>query len=359
MLLTSTLLLTAMAAAPAQQGAVILQPDAIVAPDGSRQTGVSVVIRDGRIVEVAATPKTAGTKVQLSGVLAPGMIDAFSGRGADRLLTEQSARTTEDLRAADGLQMSSPVWESLMARGVTAVHVVPDPTNVLAGWGALVSTGGEDRVRQPQSAMVASLVQSSVTDTRVGPSSLAGAMEILEQALANPDGGDFGSRLWFFLENAEGARSAMAMTERMSGTTANPVLMGEVGSFGGLFAGQLVGLPTMGYGALARRAETWRLLHKAGTRFAFGSRAGNLEWDALRTSAMALSRFTGDVEAAWSSVSSNPAEMLGVGGEMGSIQVGARADLVLWTAHPLDATARVISVMIGGDTVYRVSQENM
>lgn len=358
MLFPTTLLLSTLAAVSAQQGAIILQPDAIVAPDGSRQAGVSVVIREGRIVEVAETPKTAGTQVQLSGVLAPGMIDAFSGRGADRLLTEQSARTTEDLRASDGLQMSSPVWESLMARGVTAVHVVPDPTNVLAGWGTLVSTGGENRVLQQQSAMIASLVQSSVNDARVGPSSLAGALEILEQSLANPDGSEIGSHLWFFLENAEGARGAMSLTERKEGTTANPVLMGEIGSFGGLFAGKLVGLPTMGYGALARRAETWRRLHKAGTRFAFGSRAGNREWDALRTSAMALSRFTGDVEAAWSSVTSNPAEMLGVAEDMGSIQVGARADLVLWTAHPLDATARVTAVMIGGETVYRAPQEN-
>ena len=361
MFLFTTLLLGSLAAAfPVQQDVVILRPDAIVAADGSLQQGMSIVVRDGRILEVSATPQTRGTSVRLDGVLAPGMIDAFSGRGADRLLTEQSSRTTPELRAADGLQMSSPVWESLMARGVTAVHVTPDPTNVLAGWGVLVSTGGSvdvERVLRPRTRMIASLVQSSVSDDRVGPSSLAGALELLEQALALPDATEFGPDLWFFLENAEGARGAQTLTERMGSRATQPILMGEIGSYGGMFAGQLVGLPTMGYGALARRAETWRRMHEQGTRFAFGSRAGNREWDSLRTSAMALSRFTGDAAAAWASVTSNPAEMLGLEQEMGSIRVGARADLVLWTAHPLDATARVTSVMIGGNTVYRATYE--
>ncbi|MGB0952316.1 MAG: amidohydrolase family protein [Planctomycetota bacterium] len=352
MFLSTTLLLSSLAATPvAQQGDLLLQPDAIVAPDGSLQEGMTVLIRDGKIVSVAKA-KDGQDAVMLDGVLAPGMIDAFSGRGADRLLTEQSAQITPDLRAADGLQLTSPVWDSLLARGITAVHITPDATNVLAGWGALVSTGGElsERVLQGQTKQIASLVTSSVTDNRVGPSSLAGALEILEQAMTHPDTKDLSPSLWFFLENAEGARGAQSIQGKQVVT---PILMGEVGSYGGLFAGQLVGMPTMGYGGLARRAESWRRMHKAGVQFAFGTRAGNREWDSLRTSAMAFSRFTGDAEAAWASVTSNPATMLGMEKEMGTIQAGARADLVLWSAHPLDATARVEAVLIGGETAYR------
>jgi len=354
MLLSTTLLLSTFAAGPVpQQGDLLLQPDAIVAADGTLQSGMVVQVRDGRIVAVTEA-KDGQQAIALEGVLAPGMIDAFSGRGADRLLTEQSQQLTPDLRAADGLQLTSPVWDSLLARGITAVHVTPDPTNVLAGWGAVVSTGGDlgQRVLAPQTKQIASLVTSSVTDNRVGPSSLAGALEILEQAMAHPETKDLSSQLWCFLENAEGARGVQQLVGKQPFT---PILMGELGSYGGLFAGNLVGIPTMSYAGLARRAETWRRMHKAGVAFAFGTRAGNREWDSLRTSAMAFSRFTGDAAAAWASVTSNPAKMLGMEKEMGSIQAGARADLVLWSAHPLDATARVEAVLIGGKTVYRAT----
>jgi len=359
MILSATLLLSPLLAPLPQQDAVILQPDAIVTADGSLQQGMSVVVRDGRIVEIAAEPSTAGTKVRLAGVLAPGMIDAFSGRGADRLLTEQSLKTTPDLRAADGLLLSSPVWEALMARGVTSVHITPDATNVVSGWGALVSTGGAERVIEGKTRMIGSLVQSAVTDQRVGPSSLAGAVELLEAAFANGAAKEYRNNMWFFVESAESARAMKNLTSDLKDSNNHAILMGEVGTFGGAFAGQLVGLPTMSYGALARRAATWKLMHKAGVRFAFGTRAGNREWDSLRTSAMALSRFTGSASAAWASVTSNPAEMLGMESEVGSLKVGARADLVLWTGHPLDATATVTAVFIDGTTAYRApSEEN-
>ncbi|MDA0668136.1 MAG: amidohydrolase family protein [Planctomycetota bacterium] len=357
MILFSTLLLTSLLAPLPQQDAVILQPDAIVAADGSLQEGMSVVVKEGRIVEVAAEPTTAGTTVRLSGVLAPGMIDAFSGHGADRLLTEQSLKTTPDLRAVDGLQLSSPIWESLMARGVTAVHITPDATNVVAGWGALVSTAGKERVIEAKTRMIGSLVQSAINDDRVGPSSLAGAVEILEATFANAAAKEYRNNMWFFVESAESARAMENLTSDLKDSNNHAILMGEVGSFGGAFAGQLVGLPTMSYGALARRAATWELMHKAGVRFAFGTRAGNREWDSLRTSAMALSRFTGSATAAWASVTSNPAEMLGMESEVGSLKVGARADLVLWTGHPLDSTATVTAVFMDGTTAYRATSE--
>jgi len=357
MILSSTLLLFTLAAPLLQQDAVILQPDAIVAADGTLQEGMSVVIRDGRIVEVAAEPSMAGTTVRLAGVLAPGMIDTFSGRGADLLLTEQSQTTTPDLRAADGLQLSSPVWENLMARGVTAVHITPDATNVVAGWGALVSTGGSARLLESKTLMIGSLVQSAITDFRVGPSSLAGAMELLQAEFAAANAKAYRSNMWFFVESAESARAVQTLNSDIKQSSNYSILMGEVGSYGGAFAGELVGMPTMSYGALARRAATWKLMHKAGTRFAFGTRAGNREWDSLRTSAMALSRFTGDVSAAWASVTSNPAEMLGLSAEVGSLKVGTRADLVLWTGHPLDSTATVSAVLIAGETVFRATGE--
>ncbi len=352
----STFLIGLLATAPCwQQNTVILQPDAVLLADGTLQEHVGVAIRDGRILEIGVSVQVSGLRVPLQGVLAPGMVDAFSGRGAERLLTEQSRQLTPQLRAADGLQLASPVWESLLARGVTAVHITPDPTNVLAGRGVLVSAAGESleqRILLKDTALVGSLVQSAIHDDRVGPSSLAGGLELLEQAFATAKSDDFGPSLWMYLENAEGTRGVQDLAAT-KGLQVVPILMGEVGSYGGQFPQQIVGLPTMGLGAFARRAETWRRLAKQGTQVAFGTRAGNQAWDSLRTSAMAWSRLTGDAAGAWATVTFNPAKLLGMEKEIGSIQVGARADLVLWSAHPLDATAQVVSVMVGGQTVFR------
>lgn len=363
MLLTATLLLgCAPAALPAQQ-TTILRPDAIVAADGSLQKDMAVVIKDGKIVEVAANPSASGAEVRLSGVLAPGMVDGFTGRGADRFLTEQSAAATPELRAADGLDLDHPAWQALLERGVTTVHITPDPTNVLSGWGAVVSVAGanrEQRVLNSASRQIASLLQSSVSDNRIGPTSVAGAIERLNQSLVITETRSHVPSMWFFVENSEGVRAVDDILEGSKTSNARLVLWGDVASYGGVVAGQLVGIPTFGNGMVARRAETWKRLHKAGTQFAFGSRGGSGEWNSLRTSAMSLARFIGDPAAAWQAVTSNPAKMLGLEKELGTIAAGQRADLVLWSAHPLDAAARVQSVMIGGNTVYRAgaSEDN-
>lgn len=356
-MLISTLLLCAFAAqstagtlAPALSQTAI-QPDAIVAADGSLQEGKIVILEDGKIRSVVDQAPSGVPLTQVSGVLAAGMIDAATGRGADRFLTEQSQTLTPDLRAADGLDLDSEAWEAMLARGITSVHIVPDPTNPLAGQGVLVSCGsasGVPQVLRASTVQVASLIQTAVNDDRVGPSSLSGAMELLRNAFAE---GSASSELplWCFVENAEGLRAVSTLA---GDRPFHAILWGELGGYAGAAAGQLAILPTFGEGELPRRAATWRAMHKAGVRFAFSTRGGNAEWNSLRTSAMALSRFSGDAQAAWQAVTSHPAEALGMKQSIGAIAAGQRADLVLWSGHPLDATARVEAVMIAGESVY-------
>ena len=43
-----------------------------------------------------------------------------------------------------------------------------------------------------------------------------------------------------------------------------------------------------------------------------------------------------------------PAEAFGLGGQMGSIAVGQRADLVLWTGDPLDVAQTATQVWLDG-----------
>jgi cytosine/adenosine deaminase-related metal-dependent hydrolase len=340
---------------PAQQSATILAPDAIVAADGQLLEGYKVVIVDGKIIEVAADPRTAGIEVRLHGVLSPGFVDTFAQLGAEIFLTEQSDKVTPGLLAVDGARLGSDVWQELAKHGVTSAHLVPDPTNVLSGSGALIATASEAsvaKVTDGQTVQIASLLSSSVSDGRVGPSSLAGALEVLHESVAAHGARALGSLPWFFVEDAAGTRSVKTLMSDLNINSAKFILLGDPGEYAGLFTNELVGLPAFGMGELARRAELWRRMSEANISVAFGTRMSNTEYNSLRSSAMAWSRITRDPQAAFESITVNPATMLGRD-DIGRIAKGARADLVLWSAHPLDAQARVLATMIAGETVYR------
>lgn len=334
------------------QGAdVALHPTAILGPDGARLEGRYVLIRGDRIQSVSETAPAGARVVALDGVLAPGMVDAFSGIGAAWRLTEETSALTPGLRAAEGADLDADAWEDYLAHGVTAVHLAPEPSNALAGWGALLATGGAKRRIADATIQIGSLTGETY-DERVGPTALAGLIELLGPALA-AGGPDLAKGVAFVVEDAEGIRAARALCERHKVQRRPFVLYGEIGSYAGETAGELVILPAIGAsGARAREAEVLKRLHDAGTRVAFGTRGGANGPGALRSAAMLLSRATGDPAAAWRAVSSAPAAAIGLEKEVGTIAPGARADLVLWSAHPLDAAARVQAVMIGGETVH-------
>ena len=330
---------------------VALHPRAIVGEDGALVEGKFVVVRGDRIVSVVDSAPRGARLVEMDGVLAPGMVDAFSLLGAAGRITEETERLTPGLRAADGADLDAKVWRDLAARGVTSVHLVPEPSNVLAGIGALLAAGGPQRRVAETTLQIVSLV-SWIEDERVGPTSFSGGLELLEGAVA-ADPGVLTHGLLIFVESAEAIRSARTLCEKADVAKHHFVLFGEVGSYGGEAAGELVCLPALGAsGARAREAEVMKRLYGAGTRVAFGTLNGAGGFDALRLSAMLLARATGDAGAAWAAVTRNPAEVLCLSDKVGRIAAGARADLVLWTGHPLDAAARVQSVLIGGATVY-------
>lgn len=71
-------------------------------------------------------------------------------------------------------------------------------------------------------------------------------------------------------------------------------------------------------------------------------------------SAIMLMRAIGDPEAVLRMMTSIPAKVLGIEAETGSITVGKRADLVVWSGDPLKTfQAKVYRTIIAGETVYR------
>ena len=57
-------------------------------------------------------------------------------------------------------------------------------------------------------------------------------------------------------------------------------------------------------------------------------------------------------EEALKAITLYPAQILGLDDQIGSLEVGKRADLVLWSGHPFETLTKVETVLIDGVSVY-------
>jgi imidazolonepropionase-like amidohydrolase len=96
--------------------------------------------------------------------------------------------------------------------------------------------------------------------------------------------------------------------------------------------------------------ENAAMLHAAGVTVAFGTNDAadvrNLPYHAAKAAAFGLPR-----DVALRAVTLTPAEILGLGDRMGSIDVGKRADLIVTTGDPLQIVTQVERAYIGGQEV--------
>ncbi|HMP78859.1 MAG TPA: amidohydrolase family protein [Pirellulaceae bacterium] len=104
------------------------------------------------------------------------------------------------------------------------------------------------------------------------------------------------------------------------------------------------------------RVNVPKMLHEAGIEFAFSLSTGQSEYRSTQPNPLfpvamlvksGLPRTT-----ALEALTIRPARLLGLGDQVGSIEPGKRADLVVFDADPLDATAEVVQVWIGGQLLH-------
>ena len=123
-----------------------------------------------------------------------------------------------------------------------------------------------------------------------------------------------------------------------------------------VIANALIDLPAS-FEQLAATQSNFGRMRAAGIKVAMGTinedetrqvrvsrqNAGNL---------VALGKVPGATGLSWgealASITSRPAEVLGMGGEIGSLRAGRRADVVIWDGDPLDTSSIAQMVMIDG-----------
>jgi imidazolonepropionase-like amidohydrolase len=390
-------------AVPAAAQTLAITGGTIVVGDGSDPVPRgTVVIRNGRVVAAGANVAVpAGAQiVDATGQwVTPGIVGGFTRLG----LVEVSAVTsTNDSSAADsefsaGLDVGpsiNPLSAAIATNrtgGVTRAVVAPDTSNaIFGGQGAIIDLGADmDAVMQPRAFQFVELGERGAA--RAGGSrsaSHATFRNALDQA-----------QLYARNPAAYGGQSSDALLNRVDAAALVPVVQGRVPlivhveqardilnvialredyprlnlilagvSEGWTVAPQIAaaGVPVIAsalndlpaqFEQLAATQSNIGRMRDAGVQVAIGmiddrdahqirystQYAGNL---------VALNNVPGATGLTWgeafAAISSWPAEIMGLGSEIGSLRPGRRADVVIWDGDPLELSSNVDVMFIDG-----------
>ncbi|HEX8902617.1 amidohydrolase family protein [Vitreimonas sp.] len=352
-----------------------------------------VLIVDGRISAVGANiaaPRGARVVEARGAFVTPGAFAAMSELGLSEISgsgAPNDADMDSDLvaAAADSSAAFNPTVTAVAVtrlEGVTRAAIAPSSTSsMFGGRGALVSLGGEpDSVFRSNAFMIVELgetganrvggsraavwpaFEAALRDAREYPSRYrsgqGGAVlnEIDAQALQ-----PFARGQGLFLVHAESAADIRRIIRYQR---ANPSLRFAI--HGAAEAWQvadelaaaripviidpLSNLPDR-FERLSARLDNAALLHAAGVTIAIAPAPGTVDAHQARLALQLAGNAVANGlpwNAAFAAISRTPAEIFGVGGQLGRLERNYLADVVIWDGDPLQVTSAPTAVFIDG-----------
>lgn len=325
-----------------------------------------------------------------------------SGLAPRTSLVESSSEVVPHTLVIDTINFRSPDFDRLVRGGVTTVFAAPDSAAVIGPRGAVIRTAGPMNTRVLSDA--ADVTASFGSDSfRVGPGNQSPFGSFVSNRTRRPN-----SRMgvaWVFRKAFYDAEKGLA-GRAVTGADAPPAEAYEL--LGSIRAGQtplrlkarlqrdieaafrLAGefglsftlveateaykcLPTIvnakapvifgpiyvdpsGVRAFSEetresRLSTVAMLFDAGVETALTA-MDLREEDGLARQAMYAMRSGVSFNDALKAVTLTPATMLGVADQVGSIEVGKRGDVVVWSGRPFEATSRPVAVVMDGKIVH-------
>ncbi len=341
----------------------------------------SVLIRDGKIAEVGENLSADGAQTLNVKTLIPGLVDASSRSGLGRLDDEVTQEITPELFSASVVDWTDRDFAEQIAAGTTCINLCPSTSNVVGGittaaktTGSMTVAGGGDghttaRIVSEKTGLMISVC----SDPASGNTSRSRPDSIYVRQPTNRMG-----VVWMLRSTFHKARTAAdsspIVQEALSGQLPllavsrtqydiqalmtlsdefdfKPVLIGGQEAWQvtkELAARQISVILQRTVPGSSRGDERTRVcadmaarLQAAGVRFCLA------EGDLLDQARFAV-RTGLPAEAALASITSSPAEILGIGDRVGSIAVGKDADLVALDGAPLAFTTSVQWVMVDG-----------
>ena len=378
--IVSAALTSSTLAADDDSSAKLYKASKVYTMDGEPLSPGMVLVVDGKIKSVTESVDLGGAEVDTidlgeNSVLMPGLVDAYSqtplsSAGSDEITSE----VTLDFQAIHSIDWDKNALRRQLHSGTTTVNASPGTQNVLGGTAAIVKTMDHgESVLVEDGAMVAAMCNDpaarnfsrSRPDTIYvrQPTNRMGVVWILRntfnKAKRSTDENEYTK-----LKESVAAKRPMMIVSRMSydivtvGTLADefgfkPILVGGEEAYKvkeELIERKYPLVLKYDNPGTTRGAEgselCWNnpgILAEAGLTFAIAG-------DNLLEKARFARRFGLDADVAMASITSTPAEILGVSDRVGKIAVGYDADLIALSGDPLELTTSIRWVMVNGKT---------
>lgn len=334
---------------------IVLRAGRIVTVSGAEIENGQLLIENGKILSVgSAVDLPAGATLIDAGKgawIVPGFIDAHTHLGSAFDAEEATEAMTPEAKAVEAFMSRHADVRAALASGVTTAALSPGNGNVVGGRIGIVKLSGEryDRVlRRDAAALKCSLGLEALRPDR-DPTSRTGAVAMLRSRLGGlpklplfihasrrgeiESALDLGKEagLPVVLLHASAAAERPERAAASAGVALGPLFVSD--------SRQTLAAP----GILAR----------AGVAVAFVSDAPRSPEDQLRCSAAFAIKYGMNREAALRALTLVPARMLGLAKDLGSLEPGKDADLVIWSGDPLSLASDVELVVIEGRVTWR------
>ncbi len=367
----------------------------------------TVLIRDGRIVAVGTAvdvPRDARVIDASGKIVTPGLFDAYTGFGVKEVSAVEG--TVDSDQSGERFSASFDVSYAINPRsiligvnrieGVTRAAVVPGSImgaagSVFSGQVAVIDLGGPgDWLTRSSAAMFVRLGESG---SSLSGGSRVAAMLALRDGLEEARDYSVNRRSWeqgahweYTLKRKDldallpvltGSTPLLVQVERASDISQALRLKKDFGLkmaiLGGaeawIVADELAsaGVPVVldpqrnlpgGFDSLGATLENAARLNKAGVMIAFTAGGTHNARNITQYAGLAVANGL-PYQVALEAMTVNPARIYGVSSEVGSLEAGKLADLVVWSGDPLEVTTFADQVVIRGQAIPMVSRATL
>ena len=338
-----------------------------------------VIIQNGKIETVGKDlhiPESIKTLEMPDKNIIPGLIDAHCHMGLSLDIFNEIEETvspiTPDMQILDAFNPLAEDLTKALRSGVTTILLAPGYKNPIAGQTAVVKLYGaktDDRVLKHSAGIKFSLGNESLMSDR-RPTSRSGLIALIREELNKVQ--DSGKNklnpssqilkrvvkgelpVFLYCNTVDEIVASIQIVEEYE-LKATLVSAREGDEVANMIAERNIPVIYMPSLLLSRDKDLKRSgkIAGAGIKVAFASFAPKTNLSDLRTSAIIAARYGLSHELALKSLTINAAEILGIAEQVGSIEQGKDADLVILNGDPLELTSIIEMVIINGNIVYQ------
>lgn len=382
---------------------LIIKNCSLITMAGIYKEAYDVAVDDGKFVEIAKklTPREGDQVIDAGGKLVtPGFIEPhchlglIGADGQDG--NEMSDPIHPELRAIDAIDFHSDAFGKALRAGVTTLAVGPGSSNLMGGTFAIVKSAGEtyaEQVVKEEAALKMALGENprlnyskrnQTPSTRMGSAALMRqtlykAKAYREKWLAHEEKLKKGEESSFTYDLAMHSlmRAFDGMLVKIHAHQANDIMTAlRIGKEFGLNlsiehctegwmmteelkeakAHYIIGPTTGGKSKVEvqnKRFDTPALLEKAGVEFTLTTDSHVIPMEGFLPQVAVLIRYGLSEETAYRCVTINAAKALDMEDEIGSIEPGKTADLVIWAVEPFKTGGKPETILINGKIQYQ------